>query len=473
MMYISADVVEGLLLRLPLKSLGRFKSVSKEWKSILESKRFVELHQKPRKILTVHNCDCGVSPRLLPESRFEAGEEFVSLHCDATKPSLSCEGLLCIPETECVHVLNPSTGQLWRFPSPSLLGPRLNRRFRKRTWSTYFPGCCAMGFGRDNVNGSYKVVRIFDYPDYCDILDVNTGEWKKLCKSRRYKVDVGRKSASVNGTIYWLRITRDGVDADRVYYTILALDLHTEKFHDVQRRGLPEGIMFEAQIVNLGDRLAIAMPQSSIVQDKHEWELKIWSMSAEEETWSKTHSISLASLGMNKSISFTPLTLSKEGNVVFYAHKKKRLFKYYQEADQLQSLSRDICVISPYVENLVTIHSKQVELRTRVTCLRSRKGWFESRVDDFFSKGKELGTWLWKNMIKVLATYLLAHLLCSYFCNSIGETLICAASLTLLCWLNHSGKGEPLAVGHIIMTIVVMKIFDIIIDDFVYSEVMR
>jgi len=33
-----------------------------------------------------------------------------------------------------------------------------------------------MGFGRDNVKGSYKVVRIFRDPTYCDILDVNTGE---------------------------------------------------------------------------------------------------------------------------------------------------------------------------------------------------------------------------------------------------------------------------------------------------------
>lgn len=35
-MYINGDVLEELFLRIPLKSVGRFKSVSKEWKSILE-----------------------------------------------------------------------------------------------------------------------------------------------------------------------------------------------------------------------------------------------------------------------------------------------------------------------------------------------------------------------------------------------------------------------------------------------------
>lgn len=152
-------------------------------------------------------------------------------------------------------------------------------------------------------------------------------------------------------------------------YRILALDLNTDEFHDVQRPPLPhDGIMFEAQIVNIGDRLAIAMPELSIV---HEWELEIWTMSAQEETWSKTHSISLACLDIKRSISFTPATLSKEGNVVFHDHKK-RLFKYYQETDQLQILCPDICVISPYVENLVSIQTK-AELRTGITCPRRTK----------------------------------------------------------------------------------------------------
>lgn len=132
-MNITTDLLEELLARLPLKSLGRFKSVSKEWKSILESKWFVERHlnfqKSSRKILTAYNCDCGVSPTLLPESRFEKGEEFVSLHCDATRPSMSCDGLFCIPEEECVNVLNPSTGQLQRFHSPPLVNGRTNSKF--------------------------------------------------------------------------------------------------------------------------------------------------------------------------------------------------------------------------------------------------------------------------------------------------------------------------------------------------------
>ncbi|XP_010507771.1 PREDICTED: F-box/LRR-repeat protein At2g43260-like [Camelina sativa] len=366
-MYITADVLEDLLLKVPLKSLCRFKSVSKEWKSILESKRFVERHlslaKASRKILlAAYHCNCGVSPSLLPESRFEGGEEFFSLHCDATRPSMNCDGLVCFPEVEWVDVLNPSTGQLWRFNSPSLLNPRpISTTFPTGSWSTYFPGYCAMGFGKDSVKGSYKVVRIFVAPNYCDILDVNTGEWRKLWKPRRFKVDVGRKSASVNGSIYWLRIRPHGS-----IYTILALDLHTEEFRDVQRPPLPKGIMSEAQIVNIGDRLAIAIPESHPV---HQYVLNIWIMDAQDETWTNSHSISLASLGMVESRSFTPVTLSKHGNVVFY-DDKMWLFKYYPHTDQLQILSKDICIISPYLQNLVLLQTQQVEFKTGITCIR-------------------------------------------------------------------------------------------------------
>ncbi|XP_023640393.1 F-box/LRR-repeat protein At2g43260 [Capsella rubella] len=293
---LNSNVLEELFLRLPLKSLGRFKSVSKEWKSILESKWFVERHLSLAKsrpnILLAYHCDCGVSTSILNGlQHFLWSLEFVYLHCDATRPSMSYDGLVCFPKAELVDVVNPSTGQLRRFHCPSLLNPCPNSaKFHEESWTTYFPGYCAMGFGRDSVKGCYKVVRIFRNPNYCDILDVNTGEWRKLWKPSRYKVDVGRKSTCVDGSIYWLRIHVSGS-----IYTILALDLHLEEFRAVPRPPLPKGIVFEAQIVNINDRLAIAMPVSHPL---HQYELEIWSMDSHKETWSKTHSISLASLGM-------------------------------------------------------------------------------------------------------------------------------------------------------------------------------
>ncbi|KAL0671796.1 hypothetical protein Bca4012_034500 [Brassica carinata] len=443
---ITTDLLEELIVRLPIKSLGRFKSVSKGWKSTLESKWFVERHlnfqKSTPKILTAYNCDCGVSPSLLRESRLEEGEELFSLHCDATRPSMSCDGLVCIPEEECVNVLNPSTGQLQRFNSPPLVNRRTNSTFTNGTWTTYFPGYYAMGFGREKVKGHYKVVRISGDPNYSDTLDVSTGEWRTLWKPRRYKVDVGRKSACVKGTIYWLRIKSHGV-------TILALDLHKEKFHYVKHPHFPKGIMLEAQIVNVGDRLAITMPERNFFGGV---ELGIWSMdAAQEETWSKTHSISIGIKPGVESRSFTPLSVSTQGNVVFY-DDKKRLFKYYQDTDQLRPFSSDICAVCPYLESLVPLQPQQVEFRTRVTCIRIRRPTDEiqsRRAGKFLRKGIYVGAALWKN--KWIAMYLI---MC---CFGTRGAVFRAAMLLLVCLISRSGY-----LLYIIVFIVLLRIYAIV-----------
>ncbi|KAL1216880.1 F-box/LRR-repeat protein [Cardamine amara subsp. amara] len=339
--YIVADVVEDILLRLPLKSILKCKTVSKQWKSIVESKWFAERRmsgQKIRKILATG------------ESRFKGdgdGEsEMVYLKCDdvTQQPFLTCDGLVCIPVPGWVNVLNPSTGQFLGFPC----GPSHNDYTVVVTevWCNIFPGYWAMGFGRDQVNGRYKVVRMSFDPNLCHILDVNNGEWRKLSPPP-YKIEAIRKSACVNGSIYWLNLL--------LRYKILALDLHTEEFRNVQV--LPPTLhMVSAQLVNLEDRLAIADTCVS-----PEWKLEIWSMDAQEESWSKTYSISLSHRVVSEKWWkrwFTPVAVSKQGSLFFYDNEN-RLFKYYPETDFLRCLSLDAHVICPYVENLVSLPLQQ------------------------------------------------------------------------------------------------------------------
>ncbi|KAH0868465.1 hypothetical protein HID58_075487 [Brassica napus] len=323
--YITTDVVEEILVRLP------FKTVSREWRSLMESRRFADRRMsvpKNRKFLAVGN---------QAQSRFQGDEEIemVYLKCDeATRPSLTCDGVVCIPEPNWVSVLNPSTGEFNRLAAPSTM--------RTTLWWSEFNINSAMGFGKDEVTGNYKVVSmLFDHNHY-QILDVDIGQWRKLVPPP-YKVDTRRKSACV----------------ERIHLLILAFDLHTEEFRDVQV--LPPSLhSTAARLVNLDDRLAIA----DICMMKPGWNLEIWIMDAQEETWSMTYSITLAHrfIPMHRrvieewSTMFTPLAVSKEGSLFFY-DTKKRLFKYEPETDFLCCLSSDICVISPFVENLVRLHT--------------------------------------------------------------------------------------------------------------------
>lgn len=215
-----------------------------------------------------------------------------------------------------------------------------------------FPGCWTMGFGRDKVNGSYKIVRmLFDNDHYknryCQILDVNVGEWRKLSPPP-YHMGYRRKSACVNGSIYWLQVF--GI------CKLLALDLHTEEFRDVPTPPPSEIGEKSCQVVNLEDRLALALTYTRGLL----WNVKIWSMDAHEETWSITYSIPFSKdmdIYMDSCTLWfwtRPLAVSKQGNLLFHDNEK-RLYKYYPETDKVHIVERNIFVISPFVENLLPL----------------------------------------------------------------------------------------------------------------------
>ncbi|XP_010517389.1 PREDICTED: F-box/LRR-repeat protein At2g43260-like isoform X2 [Camelina sativa] len=287
-----------------------------------------------------------------PESRrFEGDEEeeieVFYTHCDydddlATRPSLTCDGLVCIPVPGWVNVLNLSTGESVGFPSgPDPVTNYYDYQLSSGYWWNMFPAFWAMGFGRDIVDRSYKVVRMFFDPNhFAEVLDVSIGEWRRLLNPPPYKVDARRKSACVNGSIYWLELH------DK--FCVLALDLHTEEF----RVFPPPPFCSESdQVVNLENRLAIARanPWSGCT-------LEIRCLDAQEETWSLVYSIDLMGISTPRPprVWFRPVAISKQGNVFFY-DSKKRLFKYHPRTSLLLCLSPDIQVVSPSVENLVSL----------------------------------------------------------------------------------------------------------------------
>uniref|UniRef100_A0A1J3D066 F-box/kelch-repeat protein n=1 Tax=Noccaea caerulescens TaxID=107243 RepID=A0A1J3D066_NOCCA len=356
--YIIPDLLEEIFLALPLKSIFKFKTVSKQWRSILESRMFAERRLKLQNQLKPKILAVG-DHRSEPRFRGDSEEiEMVYLNCDdaATRPSLTCDGLVCIPVPGWVTVLNPSSGELIRFPSgPDPVTRRYSNLIFHKTWWNIFPAYWAMGFGRDIVNGSYKVVRMFFEPSFlCEILDVEIGEWRKV-NPPPYRVEPRRKSAFVKGSVFWLEM--------RASHNLLALDLHTEEFRDVT---IPPVLLGANQLVNFEDRLAIAAPYT-----EPEWKVEIWILDEQEETWSMAYSIGLANCGVASrlpwNVWFRPVAVSNQGNIFFHDNEK-RMFKYHPETDVVRCIAREICVVSDFVENVVSLRpsigSKTSEYRS-------------------------------------------------------------------------------------------------------------
>lgn len=271
-------------------------------------------------------------------------------------------------------------------------------------WWNIFPGYWAMGFGKDEVNGNYKVVRMFFDPRfYCEILDVSTGEWR-IVKPPSYRVDPRRKSACVNGSIYWLEM----LDSD----SILALDLHTEEFRDVP---VPPDFSDLDQLVNLQNRLAIAAPGTVPV-----WTLVLWTLDAQEKTWSKTYTIWLRIRDLEPAkVWFRSLAVCKEGNL-FFCDNKKRLFKYYPKTNKLSCISSDICVLSDFAENLVSLRPSSLARTSEY--LSGFHYEYDAQDDGQSSQLIEKFGWIKKRIPSILVTTtVVSAVLFRYFSVSCGS----------------------------------------------------
>lgn len=368
---LGLDLEEEVLLRLPLKSILKFKSVSKQWRSLLESRSFserrrftIQKNQKKMQFVSAGALLLNYPKGSLVDDDEEV--EMIYLNCDfpnvltpkevegpyidsdfSRRPSLSCNGLVCMPVPG--WIMNPSTGEFLRFPSgrdpkmTDIIGDVSRRGFE------VFPGYWRMGFGRDIVNGNYKVVRMCFQRNYsyCEILEINIGVWRKLKRKPLFYVGERLKSAFVNGSIYWLEV-------DSYYQTqkILALDLHTEEFRSVKT---PPRFCKSGQIANLEDRLVIAVAHTG----NPDFKFGIWSMDAQEETWSITYSFPLSSSTRSSYVSrcsdwwhwCMPLAVSKRGNIYFYDNEKK-LHKYCSDTGLVRGVTFG-CIVAPFVENLL------------------------------------------------------------------------------------------------------------------------
>ncbi|XP_013623679.1 PREDICTED: F-box/kelch-repeat protein At2g43445-like [Brassica oleracea var. oleracea] len=380
---LGLDLEEEVLLRLPLKSILKFKSVSKQWRSLLESRSFserrrhitIQKNQKKMQFVSAGALLLNYPKGSLVDDDEEV--EMIYLDCDFPKslsskerkglymysdfsrrPSLSCDGLVCMPVPGWINVLNPSTGEFLRFPSgrdPKMTDVLVDG---SRRGFEVFPGYWRVGFGRDIVNGNYKVVRMCFQRNYsyCEILDINIGVWRKLKRKPLFYVGERLKSAFVNGSIYWLEV-------DCYYHTqkILALDLHTEKFRSVKT---PPLFCKSGQIANLEDRLVVAAKDIG----NPDFVFSIWSMDAQEETWSITYSFPLSSYVSRCSDWWhwcMPLAVSKRGNLYFYDNEKK-LHKYCSDTGLVRGVTFG-CIVAPFVENLLPIRgsaSSGQEIRT-------------------------------------------------------------------------------------------------------------
>ncbi|XP_050384656.1 F-box/kelch-repeat protein At3g23880-like [Argentina anserina] len=241
------DVLIEILARLPVKTLMRFRCVCKTWKSLIADPHFVKKHikydagsgraltdadlrlifsMKPPSSMALADLKglkgAGVGERFrddlvaVREVEFPVSLDFVK--GDDIVNVGSCNGIMCIRVRGDYVLWNPCTGEHNVLPKPSAA-----------CYSRYY------GFGYDDVNDDYKVVKEsrMEVDDdgwvkpMIQVFSLRKGTWMTYPGPKN--ANMRGQGAYMNGKLHWLWFEEQG---DMESSEIWAFSLAEEKFHE-------------------------------------------------------------------------------------------------------------------------------------------------------------------------------------------------------------------------------------------------
>ncbi|XP_057419150.1 F-box/kelch-repeat protein At3g23880-like [Lotus japonicus] len=232
------ELVVEILSCLPVKSLMRFKSVSKSWKSLMSDSQLVKLHLHRSfcrmnadfsHVRFVTECDIHnsgsssyVSPRSMTSLLERADTEAESADISGYRLIGVCNGLICLKSTKfrrkyCYHTVyfwNPATRSLSSSPTLRSFGD--------------------FGFGYDSSTDTYKVVHVYPEQTALHVYKMGDNCWRTihLFPAPNWILRLPSYSYSVSNTINWLGEMFSENDTDLIdcCYKIVSFDLGKPKY---------------------------------------------------------------------------------------------------------------------------------------------------------------------------------------------------------------------------------------------------
>ncbi|KAJ8770516.1 hypothetical protein K2173_018007 [Erythroxylum novogranatense] len=318
---LPSDILTDIFSRLPVKSIARFKCVSKSMSLLLKNPVFVKQHlqraisEDPNLILKVDHKLFSVEDEDWSKCRklhipFTSSMERVEL-------SGSCNGLLCISDQLCdedIFLYNPSIGVSRKLPSPYFDVPATE-------------GSCftTIGFGFHQAENDYKIVRcvyLYDKP-FLDIesyrcearvYSLSTNKWKKIGV---IPFHLGYRTAIWLGNEYFVwKASR--VTGQRVTSLVVSFDMNREEFKEIPQpdTNYPEDTHVEVGSLGAG-YLSMFYLRSNDGVD-------IWSMKdyCVKESWNLLFVIRRPEIVNHRYMFLRPLAILKNGEIVIEAGER-------------------------------------------------------------------------------------------------------------------------------------------------------
>ncbi|XP_047313684.1 F-box protein CPR1-like [Impatiens glandulifera] len=326
------DILPDILSRLPVKSLLRFRCVSKFWLALISCPDFVKLHLS-RSVQIKNNLRLFLWEDNFYRVDFDPDEgvlqpAVVNNHPLNSCPVMtlimelchgnydcgimlygSCDGLLCMSDANSIDdffICNPSTRKSKKLPYESVELPDINNIFYD----------CIYRFGYDNTNDDYKVVRLAfrqktfrgDIDEYeVKVYSLKSNSWHRPEKFSQCPKMGSFGDSIAGGALHWISYVKTATPKKRL---IVAFDLGTEKYRVIPQPKYA-GPHFFLYLDNLGGCLSLSCQYESSVVEV----FLLKEYGGENEHWSKLITISPT----NPFVIFytvKPITYSKCGKKV-------------------------------------------------------------------------------------------------------------------------------------------------------------
>ena len=284
---IPSDVIFDIFTSLPVKSLVRFRCISRSCSSIITSQDFTKLHATrysriksnfPLTPTIIISCSTELqSAQMFFSSELHEGSESASaVHLRTIPPHFSrytthsVNGIICIDFGLCATIFNPRTRQHMDFGLCATIFNPSNRQAVTLP-SVYAPNSpapastifCVNWFGFDPITECYKVLNSWAVSGKATEYRVFTlgtnNSWRLLGDGPSYFPK--RESVCIDGIIYF-----------KCHYSsvLFAFHVHTEKFHEIP---LPEGIFnWRSDLIQFAGRLGLVDTQFDLQSNS----INIW-----------------------------------------------------------------------------------------------------------------------------------------------------------------------------------------------------
>ncbi|KAL8051854.1 hypothetical protein ABFX02_06G175800 [Erythranthe guttata] len=321
------EIIEQILLKLPVRSLLKFTSVSKSWRSLISSNNFIEAHLEfsrkdpnfthyrtistflPPRNSSVKHCSF---PSLFNGNGLVTDAVDVDFPFDFPKKIVRvmgiCNGLVCIaPNMGHWFLWNPSTRQY----------KQLHGVYDDRT-DVVVKYDFKCGFGFDESTRDYKVLlarsvlcKYNRYETTVKIYSLRTDSWKriKFFNGRRHPSDSGVSGIFVSGKIHWCKKNT----GSNLKCHIVSFDLGSEVWGNVAEPSCVESGSYDSPSLGVLDGCLCVLydfTRSRIVV----WVMKEYGVS---ESWAKTVTVPYVHLPLsNPSIIRPSLCVGPKGEIL-------------------------------------------------------------------------------------------------------------------------------------------------------------